>query len=126
MECVTETEPMGVMTTVRCQTCAREQVIVGPTYVAIMAEPGWRIDVNNFYLPNGRHYCPEHRWATYVAWCDDTECMTEPGTDRVVKAPPFMGTSELLDQLAPYSCPDGHDLIAVERMPDEMDGDIEL
>jgi hypothetical protein len=119
----------GVRTTLRCRSCHREQTAVGPSSFPVFTEVGWFVTVEEFYLPGGRHYCPEHATTGWVSWCGDDECMFDTSSDRYVTSPPFLNQAEVMNQLASYVCENGHFLIGVEPVDIEsldLPVDIEL
>lgn len=48
-----------IETLIRCSWCGAEATVRGPSHWP-SGPRGWAVDLQNFYLPHGRHKCPRH------------------------------------------------------------------
>lgn len=101
-----------LVTHVRCKHCRSENTIIGPSSIAAYQYPGWRISFEEFYNPNGLHYCPEHSYKEWVLYCYDVDCetcMIMHNEDK--KTFPYEWTQkQIYDHIKEigWSCPEGN------------------
>ena len=65
---------MPLVTYLRCTTCGREQTVIGPLAIATYQEPDWQVSEFEFYNPDGKHYCADHKVRTWTLYCQDFDC----------------------------------------------------